>query len=106
TSSAVSAANHVLLITSPNARTPLRTHRYPVVCAGEHVGRSRPRPSGREGSAVRSTMSRRGRVTAVAAALLAVGSIGAGGVIAASRSGDEAALQTIPRGGDRGIEHR
>ena len=40
-------------------------------------------------------MSRRGRVTAVAAAVLAVGSIGAGGVMAASRSGDEAALQTV-----------
>ena len=51
-------------------------------------------------------MSRKGRVTAVAAAVLAVGSIGAGGVIAASRSGDEAALQTVPRGGDRGVEHR
>ena len=37
-------------------------------------------------------MSRRGRVTTVARGA-AVGAIGAGGVMATSRSGDEAALQ-------------
>ena len=51
-------------------------------------------------------MSRRGRVSAVVAAALMVGSIGAGGVVAASRSGDEAALEPVARGGDRGVERR
>lgn len=51
-------------------------------------------------------MSRRGRVSALAAGMLAVGSIAAGGVFATSTPGDEAALKTVPRGGDRGIERR
>ena len=51
-------------------------------------------------------MSRRGRVSALVTALVAVGSIGVGGVTAASRSGDEAALQIQRRGGDRGVEGR
>ena len=52
-------------------------------------------------------MSRRGRMTAVVAAVLVVGSIGAGGVMAASQSGDEAALQTVQRGdGGRNVERR
>ena len=51
-------------------------------------------------------MSRRAHVSVIAAAAAAVAAIGAGGVVAASRSGDEAALQTVPRGGDRQIERR
>ena len=51
-------------------------------------------------------MSRRAHASVIAAAAAAVAAIGAGGVMATSRSGDEAALQTVPRGGDRGIEHR
>jgi beta-glucosidase len=52
-------------------------------------------------------MSRRVRLSAVGAAVLVVGSIGAGGVMAASQSGDEAALQQVQRGdGGRNIERR
>src|SRR6478735_9303142 len=52
-------------------------------------------------------MSRRGRVTAVVSAVLLVGSIGAGGVMAASQSDDESALAKVDRGdGGRNIERR
>jgi beta-glucosidase len=51
-------------------------------------------------------MSRRGRITAIVAALATVGSIGAGAVMAASQAGDEVALHPAQRRGDRGIERR
>ena len=51
-------------------------------------------------------MSRRGRVSALVTALVAVGSIGVGGATAASRSGDEAALGFQRGGGGRGVEGR
>src|SRR3954468_23253663 len=51
-------------------------------------------------------MARKARVSA-ALAVVIVGSVGGGGALAASRSGDEAALQVQrPRGGDHGIENR
>src|SRR4051794_31741910 len=51
-------------------------------------------------------MSRRGRVGIAAAAAMAVGAVAVGGAGAASRSGDEQALQWQRPGGDRGIEQR
>jgi beta-glucosidase len=51
-------------------------------------------------------MSRRGWVGVATAATLAVGALGVGGATAASRSGDEQALQWQRPGGDRGIEQR
>jgi beta-glucosidase len=46
-------------------------------------------------------------MSAIVSAVLAVGSIGAGGVMAASQAGDEAALQQVQRGdGGRNIERR
>ena len=55
-------------------------------------------------------MHRRGRVSTIVAAVAAVGAVGVGTVTAASRSGDEAALeQQVQRGSsnnDRNIERR
>jgi beta-glucosidase len=51
-------------------------------------------------------MSRKGWVGVATAAALAVGAVGVGGATAASRSGDEQALQWQRPGGDRGIEQR
>jgi beta-glucosidase len=51
-------------------------------------------------------MSRRQRVSAIVAAGLAVGAIGAGGVVAASTPSDEAALEPVDRGGDGRVEGR
>ena len=51
-------------------------------------------------------MGRMSRVTATVAAAAVVGSIGVGGVLAATRAGDEVALQPVQREGDRGIERR
>jgi beta-glucosidase len=45
-------------------------------------------------------------MSAIAAALATVGAIGAGGVMAAGGSDDEAALRAQRHGGDRGIERR
>ena len=50
-------------------------------------------------------MSRKGRMSTVLAVVL-LGSAGAGGAVAASRSGDEAALQVQRPGGDHGVEKR
>jgi beta-glucosidase len=51
-------------------------------------------------------MSRRGRVGIAVAAAMAVCAVGVGGATAASRTGDEAALQFQRPGGDRGVEWR
>src|SRR6478735_3919796 len=50
-------------------------------------------------------MSRKGRMSTVLAVAL-LGSVGAGGAVAASRSGDEQALGVQRAGGDHGIEQR
>src|SRR5436189_200868 len=61
----------------------------------------------RSGQSGGSTMSRKRRMTAVVSAVLVVGSIGAGGVMAASQSRDEAALAQVDRGdGGRNVERR
>ena len=49
-------------------------------------------------------MSRFKRKTAIAAAVIAVSSLAAGGVVAGTRSGDEAALEPARQSADRGIE--
>src|SRR3954454_4981900 len=51
-------------------------------------------------------MSRRGRVAIAVAAAMAVCAVGVGGATAASRTGDEAALQFQRPGGDHGVEWR
>src|SRR4051794_22059458 len=51
-------------------------------------------------------MSRRGRVTIAVGAAVAVCVVGVGGATAASRTGDEAALQFQRPGGDHGVEWR
>ena len=51
-------------------------------------------------------MSRRGRVSAAVAAMAVVGSIGAGAVVAASTSSDEAALRQQRGRADRNVERR
>jgi beta-glucosidase len=51
-------------------------------------------------------MGPRGRRTAIGATVVAIGSLVAGGVVAATQSGDEAALQPARQAADRGIERR
>ena len=51
-------------------------------------------------------MRRRGRATAMVAAVAAMASIGVGGVVAATRSDDEAALQPVHRKSDRATERK
>jgi beta-glucosidase len=51
-------------------------------------------------------MGRQGRRTAIGAAVLAISSVIAGGVVAATQSSDEAALQPTRQSADRGIEQR
>jgi beta-glucosidase len=51
-------------------------------------------------------MMRRGRVAVSVAAIAAAGAMGVGGVMAATRSDDEAALQPVHRQSDRGTERR
>jgi beta-glucosidase len=51
-------------------------------------------------------MMRTGRLTVTVAAIAAAGAMGVGGVMAATRSDDEAALQPVHRQSDRGTERR
>src|SRR6218665_2031001 len=51
-------------------------------------------------------MSRRGRAAAAAVALASLAAVGAGGVMAAGGSDDEAALRVQRGGADRNIERR
>ena len=51
-------------------------------------------------------MGRRGRRSAIVAAIVVLSSLVAGGVLAATRSSDESALQPTRQAADRGIEHK
>src|SRR3954447_25481156 len=66
------------------------------------AGADRPRTRGGKGDAMRSIRRR----AAMTVSIVALSSVVAGGVVAATRSTDEAALQPARHGGNAGIERR